>query len=57
MSYAPHMSLMRLFLQTSYELAKAGQFTLLAQYFALIAQIIATKEAVIFPGTPTDKPV
>ncbi len=51
------MSLMRLFLQTSYELAKAGQFTLLAQYFALIAQIIATKEAIVIPGSPTDKPV
>ncbi len=51
------MSLMRLFLQTSYELAKAGQFTLLAQYFALVGQVLAAREAVIFPGTPTDKPV
>ncbi len=51
------MSLMRLFLQTSYELAKAGQFTLLAQYFALIGQVMAAKEAVVIPGSPTDKPV
>jgi len=51
------MSLMRLFFQTSYELAVAGQFALLSQYFALVTQVLAAREAIIIPGKPVDKPV
>ena len=51
------MSLMRLFMQTTYEMAKAGKWSLKADYFALVTKVLNANEAIIIPGTPIDKPV
>ena len=51
------MSLMRLFMQTVYEMAVAGKWSLMADYFALVTQVLNANEAVVIPGTPIDKPV
>ena len=49
------MSLMRLFMQTTYEMATAGKWSLMADYFVLIGKIIAVKEVLLIPGVPVDK--
>lgn len=49
------MSLMRLFMQTTYEMAIAGKWSLMADYFALVGKVLAAKEVVITPHPPTDK--
>lgn len=49
------MSLLRMFFQNVHFLAAAAKWDLLAEYFSLIRLITAIPEAVVVPGTPTDK--
>jgi len=51
------MSLIRIFMLTSYELTIAGEFAALREYFATVAKVLAANEVVIIPGTPVDKPI
>jgi len=44
-----------MFYMNTYLMASAGKWDLLAQYYALTAQIMAAKEVVIIPGSPKDK--
>ena len=51
------MSLIRIFLETAYDLTVAGEFAALREYMATVAKVLAANEVVIIPGTPMDKPI
>jgi len=49
------MSLVRLFLETVFALAHAGQWDLLYKYLDLVMKVLTAPEAVVIPGLPKDK--
>jgi hypothetical protein len=50
------MGSLRIFLETAYALAHAGQWELLSRYFDIVVAVLSAPEGVIIPGKPKDKP-
>jgi len=51
------MSLVRLFFETVFALAHAGQWDLLSRYLDAVMKVLTAPEAVIIPGLPIDKEI